>query len=97
MPLYPLNHTITLAENASATQPGQIWPGGMGMFNAEGTFGGGTVTLQVRSPSGTWMAVGADTTLTAAGAAGFVAPTGAMLRAAIATATAVYAYVSALP
>lgn len=96
--LFPLNHTFTLAENLSATPTFDIvWPGGLGMFNGEATFGGGTVTLQVMSPSGTWMAVGSDTTLTAAGAAGFVLPNGARIRVAIATATAVYAYATTMP
>ncbi len=84
----------TLAENASATAPGVYWQGGPGMFTATATFGGGTVTLQLLSQSGTFIAVGADTTLTAAGAAGFILPKGVFIRAAIATATAVFAYVT---
>lgn len=96
--LYPLNHTYALAEGASATPTTDVvWPGGLGMFTAEATFGGGTVTLQVFSPNGTWVTVGTDTTLSANGAAGFVLPNGARIRVAIATATAVYAYASTMP
>ena len=85
---------ITLAFNAASTTPGTntTWVGGPGTFSAEGTFGGGTVTLQTLTGNGTWMAVGSDTTLTAAGIAGFILPKGAQIRALIATATAVYAY-----
>ncbi len=96
--LFPLNHTYVLAEAASATSTTDtVWPGGLGMFTAEATFGGGSVSLQVMAPTGTWMAVGADTTLTAAGAAGFILPNGARIRVAITTATAVYAYASVMP
>lgn len=96
--LFPLNHTFALAEGASATPVTDVlWPGGLGMFTAEATWGGGTVTLQVMTPVGTWVAVGSDTTMTANGAAGFVLPNGARIRVAIATATAVYAYVSVMP
>ena len=96
--VYPLNHTFALAENASATPPGDtVWPGGTGMFTGEATFGGGSITLQVLTPNGTWVAVGSDTTLTAAGAAGFILPNGARIRASIAIATAVFAYASQIP
>lgn len=96
--LYPLNHTYPLAEGASATPATDaIWPGGLGMFTATATWGGGSVTLQVLTPEGTWVAVGTDTTLSANGAAGFVLPNGARIRVAIATATAVYAYASTMP
>ena|ERR1035437_3494337 len=98
MALFPTNHMISLQENSSATGSfATPWAGGPGRFSAEATFGGGSVTLQVLSGNGTWMAVGSDTTLTAAGAAGFLLPHGAMIRAAIATATAVYAYADPIP
>lgn len=96
--LFPLNHTYALAEGLSATPTTDVvWPGGLGQVTAEATFGGGTVTLQVMAPTGTWMAVGTDTTFSAAGTAGFLLPNGARIRVAIATATAVYAYVSTIP
>ena len=91
---------VTLASNASATSTFQFsWQGGAGMFSAEATWGGGTVKLQVltqQSGGATWVDVGPDTTFTANGAAGFILPVNAQIRASIATATAVYAYVVAL-
>ena len=85
---------ITLASGASSSTTMQtvLWVGGPGTFSAEATFGGGTITLQVLSGNGTWIAVGTDTTLTANGIAGFILPKGAQIRVLIATATAVYAY-----
>lgn len=91
-------HTIlTLANGVSATGPSYMWGGGPGTFSVEATFGGGTVTLQVQTGNGTWVAVGADTTFIANGIAGFLLPKGAMIRALIATATAVYAYAVPMP
>jgi hypothetical protein len=96
--LFPLNHTYPLAENISVTPSTDVvWPGGLGIFTAEATFGGGTISLQVMAPTGTWLAVGTDTTMTAAGAAGFILPNGARIRVSITTATAVYAYASTMP
>lgn len=93
MPNMQEKKVIQLAVNASVTGNPMTWPGGDGTFSGEGTFGGGTITLQVQVPgTETWMAVGSDTTLTAAGIAGFTLPKGALIRVAIATATAVYAY-----
>lgn len=88
-------NVLKLVENASVTGPLVNWPGGPGMFTAEATFGGGTVKLQVQTQSaaGTWVDVGSDTTLTAAGAGGFTLPP-CNIRASIATATAVYAFVT---
>ena len=88
------DHTIiALAENASATGLAITWPGGAGTFSAEATWGGGSVTLQTQTGAGTWISVGADAVLVATGIVGFILPKGARLRASIATATAVYAYV----
>lgn len=96
--LVPLNHTYPLAENSSATASSDvIWPGGLGVFSATATWGGGNVSLQLLTPDNTWVAVGTDTTLTANGAAGFILPFGQRIRVAITTATAVYAYVSMMP
>lgn len=88
----PRNQMI-LAQNASVTDTGVVWPGGAGLFSAEGTFGAGSVSLQMRSGNGTWIAVGTATTLLANGVAGFILPKGVQIRAAIVTATAVYSYV----
>ena len=92
MPVLNAPKQYVLASNASATGTGVKWPGGPGTFSAEATFGGGTITLQVQTATGTWIAVGSDTTLTAAGIAGFILPNGSNIRALIATATAVWAF-----
>ena len=61
---------------AAQTSDGQStayeWPGGIGQFIVEGTWNGATVKLQV-SPDGgtTWLDVGSDVTLTAAGIGNF--------------------------
>lgn len=86
-------NTIVLASSAAVTSLPTQWPGGLGMFTAEATFGGGTVSLQMQTENGTWVAVGSDTTLTANGAAGFWMPPGP-IRVAITTATLVFAYVT---
>lgn len=66
-----------LLSNASATGSAVQWDGGVGVFSAAGTFSGATVELQMLGPDGsTWITVGPDTTLTAAGAGGFVLPPG---------------------
>jgi hypothetical protein len=96
--IFPLNHTIPLQENSSATGTNQFtWVGGPGTFSAEATWSSGTVTLQAMSNAGTWMAVGVDTTMTANGVAGFILPKGTQIRAAITTATAVFAYANTIP
>jgi len=66
------------------------WRGGIGLFSAEATWGGGTVKLQYKGPNGTAIDAGVDTTLTANGGGLFELPPG-NIRASITTATAVYA------
>ena len=87
------NSAIVLGSNISAT-PSTVflWTGGIGMFSVEATWGGGTVSLEFKTLNGTWIAVGADTTLTANGGGAFLLPAGTAIRAAVTTATAVYAY-----
>ena len=64
-----------LLNNATATGAAVQWDGGIGAFSAAGTFSGATITLQWLGPDGTtYLTVGADTTLTSAGAGGFVLP-----------------------
>jgi len=64
-----------LLNNAAATGAAVQWDGGIGAFSAAGTFSGATVKLQWLGPDGTtYLDVGTDTTLTAAGAGGFVLP-----------------------
>lgn len=66
-----------LLSNASATGSAVMWGGGVGVFTCSGTFSGATVTLQYLSPDGsTYVAMGADTTLTANGGGGFAYPPG---------------------
>ncbi|SRR5258708_795254 len=63
---------LTLLSNGSATGTALQWRGGAGMFSVEGTWSGATVKLQYQTPNGAWIDVGANTTLTANGAGGFV-------------------------
>lgn len=58
-----------LLTNASATGAGVQLPKGEYAFSATGTFGGATLTLQrlMNAPASTWVAVGTEATLTAAG------------------------------
>lgn len=72
-----------LLTNASVTGSAVDWTGGSGVFVAAGTFGGATVTLQYLGPdAATWIAMGTDTTLTAAGGGAFMFPPG-RIRAAV--------------
>lgn len=72
-----------LLANASANGDWVQWEGGTGVFTVAGTFGGATVTLEFLGPDGsTEIAMGMDTTLTAAGGGGFVYPPG-RIRAAV--------------
>lgn len=72
-----------LLNNSSGTGAAAVWSGGAGVFSACGTFGGATITLQFMGPDeATWLAVGADTTLTAQGGAYFILPPG-KIRAAV--------------
>jgi hypothetical protein len=86
-----------LINNGSATSAAYTWKGGEGTFMTKATWGGGTVKLQVLGPDGTtYIDVGSDTTLTADGGGNFSLPAGALIRANVATATAVYASVASL-
>ena len=69
------------------------WLGGRGWFVVEsGTWGGGSVKLQYKSPNGTYIDIDAtNLSLTANGVYGFEAPPGE-LKAVRTTATTVYAY-----
>lgn len=79
----------TLLSNASATGDSVVWGGGRGVFCATATWGGGSVTLQYLGPDGSTY-VTAATALTANGLVSFELPPG-RIRAAVVTATAVYA------
>ena len=74
---------MQLLNNAAATGSGTAWTGGTGVFAASGTFNGATVKLQFLGPDGsTWIDVGTDTNLAAAGGALFILPA-VQIRAAI--------------
>lgn len=69
--------------NGSATGSSVSWPGGKGTFEVAGTFGGATVKLQVLGPDATtWLDVGLETTMTAAGIAMFYCRPG-LIRASV--------------
>lgn len=85
-----------LLSNASATGSDVFISGGMYVFMAEATFGGGTVKLQIKLPQGTYADVTSGS-LTAAGmTVGLNLPPGSY-RANVATATAVYASLIRIP
>jgi len=53
---------VTADGNSSSVD----WPGGVGQMVVEGTFGSGTVKLQMSPDDGTtWVAIGGDSTVTA--------------------------------
>lgn len=63
---------LNLLTNASATGAPFFWAGGEGEFEVSGTFSGATVTLQkFLSDGATWVDVGTENTLTAAGMGAF--------------------------
>lgn len=77
-------HSVQLLSNAAATSAAANWPGGRGVMNIVGTFGGATATLQHLGPdNATWLDVktmdpssGVQTavSLTANGSIGFLLP-----------------------
>lgn len=93
---------VELLSNASATSAGLSWKGGRGFFSVAATFGGGNVALQYLGPDNTtWLPVndayaGTAISVTAAGGAVFELPPG-LIRAAVTTATAVYARADRIP
>lgn len=86
---------VSLLSNASATGAALYWAGGRGLFVAEATFGGGSVALEYQGPSGAWLSTPA-VSLTAAGGVIFELPP-CQIRAAVVTATAVYARADRIP
>lgn len=88
-------------DQAASAGAGLDWPGGDGVFCGEGTFGGGSIAMQMQTRNGTWIAVNTAGTvtpisLTANGGQVFRAPAG-KVRALVTTATAVFASVVGLP
>lgn len=84
---------LALLENSGpATSPAFDWGGGYGCLFGEGTFSGGSLTLQVQTPRGTWIPVGTATTLSAAGLATFFLPE-CRIRVVATTGSGFFAYV----
>jgi len=81
---------VVLLSNEAVTSEWKQWPGGVGLFSAEATWGGGSVSLEYKLPNGTAVAAGANTTLTANGGGLFELPP-CQIRAAVVVATAAYA------
>lgn len=91
---------VIAADGNYPATPGYIdWEGGDGAFLLAGTVGGGTYTLQLQCPDGSsWVALGANTTLTAAGAGGFSCPAGRLRVAASGSAApSIKAWVVGIP
>ena len=66
-----------LLTNASATGQSFIWPGGTGVFIAQASnWNAGSIALQLKTPQGSWLDVGIDTTLSADGMGAFILPPG---------------------
>lgn len=63
------------------------WNGGMGSLVASGGFGGGTLTIKVADSSGTYISLGTDAVLTAAGVVNFLLPPGFTIRGTLAGAS----------
>lgn len=87
--------SVLLLSNGSATSAAKPWPGGRGLFSAEATFGGGSVALEYSGPNGTWLATPA-VSLSANGGVLFELPP-CNIRAAVVTATGVYATAARIP
>jgi hypothetical protein len=69
MALKNLEATVTADGNTSVPD----WNGRLGAFLAAGAFDGATLTLQHKVGS-SWVALGTETTLTAAGGGQFITP-----------------------
>ena len=83
---------LDLLSNASATGAQVTWPGGRGMFAADGTFSAATVKLQFLGPAGNWLDAGTYTTLTAAGGGIFDLPQGGIRAFVSGAPSGMYAY-----
>lgn len=91
--------SATLLSNESATGDYIKWPGGRGEVRVDGTFGGATLTLQIKSPDGSSvMTVGTNTTFTAEGIGGFdLGPCDLKMGVSGGTPSALYSVVTRVP
>lgn len=87
---------VSILSNASATSAAKKWPGGVGLFAVKATWGGGSVALQFQLPDGSTWVTPTDGSLTADGGLIFELPP-CLIRAAVTTATAVYARADRVP
>jgi hypothetical protein len=89
-------HTGPILSNASASSADHKWIGGKGVLVARATWGGGSVSLQVKSHDETNYITPTDGSLTADGMFEFELPP-CTIRIAVATATGVYARIDRVP
>jgi len=91
-----LSESVTLCEDAGAgNQADKTFAGGKCSFIAEGTFGGGSVKLQLKTKQDTYVDV-PSSTLSANGLLGLDLPAGTY-RAVTATGSAFYAWLVRVP
>jgi len=85
-------YRLDIASNASAGNGSDFeCKGGVVLFMAEATWGGGNIKLQIKSPNGTYLDI-SSSTLSANGALRLELPHG-LYRYVITTSSAVYAYI----
>jgi len=83
---------LDLITNAAVTGGSYEWPGGKGVFFAEGTWSSATVSLEMQTPQETWINVGTATDLTANSVASFELPQGRIRAAVTGTPSGIYAH-----
>lgn len=88
--------SVSLLSNGSATSAAANWPGGKGVFSVKATFGGGSVALQYQLPDNSTWFTPTSGSLTANDGFIFELPP-CLIRAAVVTATAVYARADRIP
>jgi len=79
-------HALFLAKSTDTSGTVHTWPGGVGCFQATGTWDGATVTFELSADGTTYVAVSAATTVTANGGATFELPRGTRVRATVSSA-----------
>ena len=79
-------HALFLAKSTDTSGTTHVWGGGLGCFQATGTWDGATVTFEYTGDGTNWNAVGSTTTLTANGGATFELPRGTRVRATVSSA-----------